>query len=191
MSYKVEIGISNKHLHLSQEDVETLFGAGYELTPVKDLKQPGQFASEEKVDLVGPKGTLAGIRVLGPVRPETQVELSMTDARGVGMNLPIAESGVLDGSPGMTIVGPKGQVEMEKGVIVALRHIHLNEQQAKDAGVVDKELVDVKTTGTRPVIFEDVLIRAGNKYEREFHLDTDEANAAGLKNDDLGEIIKK
>lgn len=191
MSYKVEIGISNKHLHLSQEDLETLFGKGYELTPVKDLKQPGQFASEEKVDLVGPKGTLKSIRVLGPVRPETQIELSVTDARGIGMDAPIRESGVLDGSPGMTIVGPKGKVEMDKGVIVALRHIHLSEQQAKDANVKDKELVDVKTTGTRPVLFQDVLIRAGNKYEREFHLDTDEANAAGVKNNDFGEIVKK
>lgn len=191
MSYNVEIGISNKHLHLSQEDLEKLFGEGYELTAIKDLKQPGQFAADEKVDLVGPKGTLKGIRVLGPVRPETQVELSMTDARGIGMDAPIRESAVLDGSPGMTIVGPKGQVELDKGVIVALRHIHLSEQQAKDAGVVDKELVDVKTNGTRPVVFNDVLIRAGNKYEREFHLDTDEANAAGVKNNDMGEIIKK
>lgn len=191
MSYNVEIGISNKHLHLSKEDLEKLFGDGYELTAIKDLKQPGQFAADEKVDLVGPKGTLKGIRILGPVRPETQVELSMTDARGIGMDAPIRESGVLDGSPGMTIVGPKGEVAIDKGVIVALRHIHLSEQQAKDADVVDKELVDVKTTGTRPVIFEDVLIRAGNKYEREFHLDTDEANAAGVKNNDFGEIIKK
>jgi putative phosphotransacetylase len=191
MSYKVEIGISNKHLHLSQEDLEKLFGEGYELTPVKDLKQPGQYAADEKVDLIGSKGNLKGIRVLGPVRPETQVELALTDARGIGIDAPIRESGVLDGTPGLTIAGPKGQVEMEKGVIIALRHIHLSEEQAKDADVVDKELVDVKTTGTRPIIFEDVLIRAGNKYEREMHLDTDEANAAGVKNNDMAEIIKK
>lgn len=191
MGYKVEIGISNKHLHLSQEDLEKLFGEGYELTPVKDLKQPGQYASDEKVDIVGPKGTLKGIRILGPVRPETQVELAMTDARNIGVDAPIRESGVLDGSPGIKLVGPNGEVEMKKGAIIALRHIHLSSQQAKDAGVVDKELVDVKTTGTRPILFEDVLIRAGDKYEREFHVDTDEANAAGLKNNDLGEIIKK
>ncbi len=191
MSYKVEIGISNKHLHLSQEDLEKLFGAGHELTPVKDLKQPGQFASEEKVDVVGHKGTLKGLRVLGPVRPETQVELAMTDARAIGIDAPIRESGVLDGTPGIKLLGPGGEIDIEKGVIIALRHIHLSEAQAKDADVVDKELVDVKTTGSRPVIFEDVLIRAGNKYEREMHLDTDEANAAGVKNDDLAEIIKK
>lgn len=191
MGYKVEIGISNKHLHLSQEDLEKLFGAGYELTPVKDLKQPGQYAADEKVDIVGPKGTLKGIRVLGPTRPETQVELAMTDARNIGIDAPIRESGVLDGSTGITLVGPKGEIQIEKGTIIALRHIHLSAEQAKEADVVDKELVDVKTTGTRPVVFEDVLIRAGDKYEREFHLDTDEANAAGVKNNDMAEIIKK
>ena len=191
MGYKVEIGISNKHLHLSQEDLEKLFGASYELTHVKDLKQPGQFAAEEKVDIVGPKGTLKGIRILGPVRPETQVELAMTDARNIGMDAPIRESGVLDGSPGIKLVGPKGEIEIQKGTIIALRHIHLSAQQAEDAGVVDKELVDVITNGTRPVVFNDVLIRAGDKYEREFHLDTDEANAAGVKNNDMAEIVKK
>lgn len=191
MGYKVEIGISNKHLHLSKEDLEKLFGEGYDLTPIKDLKQPGQFAADEKVDLIGPKGTLKGIRVLGPVRPETQVELSMTDARNIGMAPPIRESAVLDGSPGMTIAGPNGEVEIGKGVIVALRHIHLSEQQAIDAGVKDKDIVDVETYGSRPVLFEDVLIRAGSKYERELHLDTDEANAAGVKNGELAEIIKK
>lgn len=191
MSYKVEIGISNKHLHLSQEDLEKLFGQGYELTPIKDLKQPGQYASDEKVDIVGPKGTLKGIRILGPTRPETQVELAMTDARNIGIDAPIRESGVLDGSPGIKLVGPKGEVTIDKGTIIALRHIHLSSKQAEEANVTDKELVDVKTTGTRPIVFEDVLIRAGDKYEREFHLDTDEANAAGLKNNDLGEIIKK
>lgn len=191
MGYKVEIGISNKHLHVSKEDLEKLFGEGYELTPVKDLKQPGQFACDEKVDLVGPKGTLKGLRILGPERPETQVELAMTDARGIGIDAPIRESAVLDGSPGIKIVGPNGEIEIEKGTIIALRHIHLSSQQAKDAGVEDKELVDVITTGTRPVVFNDVLIRAGDKYEREFHLDTDEANAAGLNNNDLAEIVKK
>ena len=191
MGYKVEIGISNKHLHLSREDLEKLFGKGYELTHVKDLKQPGQFAAEEKVDIVGPKGTLKGIRILGPVRPETQVELSMTDARNIGVDAPIRESGVLDGSPGIKLIGPKGEVQIDKGAIIALRHIHLSVQQAADAGVVDKEVVDVITKGTRPVVFNDVLIRAGDKYEREFHLDTDEANAAGVKNNDMAEIVKK
>ena len=191
MGYKVKIGISNKHLHLSEEHIEKLFGKGHELTPIKDLVQPGQFAADEKVDLVGPKATLKGIRVLGPARPETQVELSMTDTRTIGMNVPVRESGKLEGTPGMKLVGPAGEVDLDHGVIVALRHIHLSPAQAEDAGVKDQDLVDVKTFGTRPLIFEDVVIRSGDKHEREFHVDTDEANAAGLANDEEIEIIGK
>ncbi|MDD3350762.1 MAG: PduL/EutD family phosphate acyltransferase, partial [Eubacteriales bacterium] len=115
MSYQVEVGLSNKHLHLSAADLEVLFGTGYALTPTKPLKQPGQFASEEKVDIVGPKGSLKGVRVLGPVRPETQVELSMTDARAIGVAAPVRESGKLDGTPGVKLVGPAGEVEIKQG----------------------------------------------------------------------------
>ena len=191
MGYRVEVGISNKHVHLSAADIETLFGKGHELTPIKDLKQPGQYASDEKVEVVGPKGSFKGIRVLGPARPETQVELSATDARAIGVVPPIRESGKLEGSPGVKLVGPAGEVELEKGAIIALRHIHLSGPQAEEAGVKDKDLVDVATFGTRPLIFQDVLIRAGSIYEREFHVDTDEGNAAGIGNDDYIEIIKK
>lgn len=191
MAYRVEIGVSNKHVHLSREDIDVLFGKDYELTPAKVLKQPGQYAADEKVDIIGPKGTIQGLRVLGPARPETQVELAMTDARAIGLKPPICESGQLDGTPGITLVGPAGRVERKHGAIVALRHIHLSEDQAADAGVQDKELVDVATFGARPVIFQDVLIRAGKQYEREIHLDTDEANAAGVENGDFVEIIKK
>jgi putative phosphotransacetylase len=189
MGYKVEVGISNKHLHLSDADVEKLFGAGYKLTVKKDLKQPGQFASDELVDIVGPKGTLKGIRVLGPTRKESQIELAQTDARTVGLSLPVRESGVLDGSPGVKLVGPKGELELKKGAIIALRHIHLSPAQAKEAGVKDKDWVTVKTSGSRPLIFEDVLIRSGDAHTREFHVDTDEGNAAGIKNDDTVEIL--
>lgn len=189
MGYKVEIGISNKHLHLSSSDVEKLFGKGHELTPIKDLKQPGQFASEEKVDIVGPKGTLKGIRVLGPTRPETQIELSMTDARTIGVNPPIRESGDLDGSPGIKLIGPEGEVDVTHGVIIALRHIHLSSQQAEDAGLKDKDWVCVKIDGPRSAVLEKVLVRAGDKYEREFHLDTDEGNACGAKSGDMAEIV--
>jgi putative phosphotransacetylase len=189
MSYKVPVGLSNKHLHLSAVDLEKLFGEGYELTPVKDLKQPGQFAAEEKVDIVGPKGTLKGVRVLGPVRPETQVEISKTDARLVGINAPVRESGKLDGTPGIKIVGPAGEVELEKGVIVALRHVHLSPDQAKEAGVKDKQIVSIKFDGERGVVFNNVLVRSGEGHEKEIHLDTDEGNAAGLSNNDIGEII--
>jgi putative phosphotransacetylase len=191
MGYKVVTGISNKHVHLSAEHIEALFGAGHRLTPIKDLKQPGQFASDEKVDIVGPKGTLKGIRILGPARPETQVELSMTDARTIGLAAPIRESGKLDGTPGVKLVGPAGEVELDHGAIIALRHVHLSPAQAEEAGVVDQQLVDVKTFGTRPLVFEDVVIRSGPKHEREFHVDTDEGNAAGIGSDEYVELIIK
>ncbi|MDR0563188.1 MAG: phosphate propanoyltransferase [Spirochaetaceae bacterium] len=189
MGYKVPIGISNKHLHLSNADLEKLFGPGHKLTLKKELKQPGQFASDELVDVVGPKGTLKGIRVLGPTRPESQVELAMTDARQIGLKLPVRESGKLDGSPGVKLVGPKGSVELPKGAIVALRHIHLSPAEAAEAGVKDKDWVAVQTTGTRKLIFQDVLIRSGDAHKREFHVDTDEGNAAGINNDEEVEII--
>lgn len=189
MGYKVEIGLSNKHLHLSDSDVETLFGKGAKLHPTKYLKQPGQYACEEKVDVVGPKGTLKGLRVLGPTRPVTQVELSNTDCRTIGIKAPVRESGKLEGTPGCKLVGPAGEVELENGVIVALRHIHLNLDQAKEAGVKDKDIVKVRVEGERALTFENVLVRASDSYEREMHIDTDEGNAAGLGNDAVGEII--
>jgi len=191
MGYKVGVGISNKHVHLSEADLAALFGAGHKLTVKKELKQPGQFAAEELVDVVGPKGTLKGIRVLGPTRKESQVELAMTDARVIGLSLPVRESGVLDGSPGVKLIGPKGEIELAKGAIIALRHIHLSVSQAKEANLKDKDWVTVKTSGSRPLIFEDVLIRSGDAHLCEMHVDTDEGNAAGIKNDDMVEIIGK
>jgi putative phosphotransacetylase len=189
MSYQVTIGLSNKHLHLSEEDLTALFGKDQKLVPFKDLVQPGQFASEQKVDIVGPKGTLKGIRVLGPTRPETQVELSLTDARTIGIDIPVRESGKLDGTPGVKLVGPAGEVELKRGVIAALRHVHLSPAQAKEAGVKDKQIVKIKVGGERGVIFENVLVRSGDGHEAEIHFDTDEGNAAGLKSGDIGEII--
>ena len=190
MAYTVKIGLSNKHVHLSQEHLNVLFGEGHELTPTKDLVQPGQFASEEKVDIVGPKKTLTGIRVLGPVRPETQVELAMTDARTLGIKAPVRESGHLDGTPGCKLVGPEGEVELDYGVIVAQRHVHLNPEQAVEAGVKDKDVVCLKIDGERGLIFDNVVVRAGEKHEKEVHLDTDEGNAAGCGPDAVAEIIK-
>ena len=143
MGYEVKIGLSNKHLHLQKEHIEILFGKGHELTPTKPLVQPGQFACEEKVDIVGPKNTLKGIRVLGPARPETQVEVAMTDARTLGIKAPVRESGKLEGTPGCKIVGPCGEVEIDHGVIVALRHVHLSPAQAEVAGVNDKVIVSI------------------------------------------------
>jgi putative phosphotransacetylase len=190
VGYKVGTGVSNKHLHLSEGDLEALFGEGYKLTPFKELVQPGQYAAEEKVDIVGPKGAIKGLRIIGPTRPQTQVELSVTDARGIGLTPPVVESGRLAGTPGIKIVGPKGEVDIDEGVMVALRHIHLNPEQAEEAGVKDHDIVDVATYGTRPLVFEDVVIRAGTAHEREFHVDTDEANAAGLASGDEVEILR-
>lgn len=190
MGYEVKIGLSNKHLHLSQADLETLFGKGYELTPTKPLVQPGQFAAEEKVDIVGPKKTLSGIRVLGPVRPETQVELALTDARTIGIKAPVRESGKLEGTPGCKLVGPCGEVELDHGVIAALRHVHLNDKQAEEAGVKDGDVVSIKIAGDRGLVFDNVLVRAGSKHEKEVHLDTDEGNAAGCGPDSVCTIIK-
>ncbi|MDD7512229.1 MAG: phosphate propanoyltransferase [Peptostreptococcaceae bacterium] len=190
MGYQVKIGLSNKHVHLSQEDLERLFGKGYELTPKKALVQPGQFAAEETVDVIGPKKTLSKIRVLGPVRKETQVELSMTDARTIGIKAEIRESGKLDGTPGCKLVGPCGEIELEKGVMVAWRHIHLSPAQAEEAGVKDGEIVKIKIEGERALVFENVLVRSGDAHERECHLDTDEGNAAACGPDAVCEIIK-
>jgi putative phosphotransacetylase len=190
MGYKAEVGLSNKHLHLKNEDIEALFGQGHALTPSKDLKQPGQYASEEKVDIVGPKGTLKGVRVLGPARPETQVELALTDARAIGITAPVRESGKLSGTPGVKLAGPAGEVTIDHGVIIALRHIHLSPAQAVEAGVKDKDVVSIKFEGERGVIFSNVLVRSGDGHDSEIHLDTDEGNAAGLSNGMFGEIIK-
>ena len=189
MGYKVKLGISNKHLHLSEADLLTLFGPGVKLTPYKELVQPGQFAAEESVDIVGPKRTFKGIRVIGPVRPKTQIEISMTDARVLGIDAPVRESGKLEGTPGVKLIGPAGEIDLQEGVMVALRHIHLSPSEAEEAKLKDKDLVDVQTFGTRPLIFQDVLIRSGEAHLREFHVDTDEANAAGVSNDQDVEII--
>ena len=174
---QVPIGISNRHVHVSQADLEKLFGEGYELTPKKDLSQPGQFACEECVDVVGPKGTIERVRILGPVRPETQVELAQTDARKIGVNAALRESGVLDGTEGCKLVGPKGEIELEKGCIVAHLHIHFHTDEAAKMGIKDQVLT-VLVRGQKNVLFCDVIARVGDKMKLDFHLDTDEANAA-------------
>lgn len=182
MGYMVPVGVSNKHMHLSLEDLEILFGKGAELHPAKELKQPGQYAAEEVVDIVGPKGTLKGVRVLGPLRSKTQVELSFTDARALGVVVPVKESGKLDDTPGIKLVGPAGSVTIEEGAIAALRHVHLSPSQAEEAGVQDKQYVCLRVPGERGLTFDNVLVRSGEGHDKEVHLDTDEANAAGLKN---------
>lgn len=191
MGYKVPAGISNRHIHLSKEDFEVLFGKGKELTFFKKLSQPGQFAAEEKVDVLGPKGTtIKNVRILGPFREQTQVELARTDCYAIGMPLVLRNSGDLAGTPGCKLIGPEGEVEIGEGVIVARRHIHLSPEQAAEAGVKDGDIVSVKFDGERSLIFNEVLIRSGESHYLDFHMDTDEANAASLVNSQEGEILK-
>ena len=187
--YVVPVGVSARHIHLTQEHVEALFGEGYELTHKKDLSQPGQFACEEMVEVVGPKGSTK-MRVLGPVRPESQVEVSLADARGLGIAVPVRQSGDVEGTPGCKLVGPKGEVEMSRGVIVAARHIHMSLEDAEKFGVKDKDIVSVQTQGERALLFNNVLVRANAAFALEMHVDLEEGNAAGVKNGDLVELVK-
>ena len=183
------VEISARHLHVSKEVLEALFGEGATLTNKKDLSQPGQFACFERVTVVGPKGQLT-MSILGPVRSNTQVEVALTDARALGIAVPIRESGNIEGTPGCKLVGPCGEVEIERGVIVAKRHIHLTPENAKEFNVKDKQIVSVKVTeNERSLIFGDVVIRVSEKFAPAMHIDTDEANAAGLKGAVQGEII--
>ncbi len=188
---KVLVETSAHHVHVSREDLDKLYGVGAQLTNKKDLSQPGQFACFEKVTVVGPRGEMT-MSILGPERPNTQVEISLTDARKLGLTAPIRESGDIEGTPGCKIVGPAGEVEIEKGVIVAKRHIHFTPEEAAQFGVEDKQIVSVKTgnPGDRETIFGDVVVRVSEKFSAAMHVDTDEANAAGLSGEVYGEIIK-
>ncbi|HZG71949.1 MAG TPA: phosphate propanoyltransferase [Chondromyces sp.] len=186
----VPIGVSNRHIHLSQKDLNALFGEDYQLTKLKDLKQPGQFAANETVTLIAPKGEMSGVRILGPVRSRTQVEISMTDCFKLGVPALIRESGKVTDTPGMILKGPKGMVELKEGVIVAHRHIHVPPEFSEKFQLKDKEMVEVEVGGERKTIYSNVLIRVSDNYELEMHLDTDEANAAGVKNGDFGKIRK-
>ena len=190
MSKTFIVETSARHVHLSAADLETLFGAGYELKFRKELSQPGQFATFDRVDIVGPKRTLSGVTILGPTRPQTQVELSLTDARSIGLTAPIRESGDLSGSAPCKIVGPCGEVELTEGVIIAMRHIHMLPEDAERLGVKDKEIVSVKIDSPeRATIFGDVLVRVTPTSALAMHIDTDEANAAGICGQE-GEIVK-
>ena len=183
------VEISARHLHLSQEHLDILFGAGHQLTPKKDLSQPGQFACEEKVEVVGPKSSLK-MSVLGPVRPATQVELSLTDARSIGVKAPIRESGVVAGSGACKLVGPCGEVDLAEGVMVAKRHLHIIPEDAEKVGIVDKQIIKLSVKSEeRSIIFDDVIARVSSKAATAVHLDTDEANAAGISGTVEGEII--
>ena len=191
MAMNVLVETSARHIHVSQEHLEILFGKGYELTKKKDLSQPGQYACAERVDIVGPKKTLSGVSILGPVRPETQVELSLTDARSIGVAAPIRESGDIAGSGACKMVGPCGEVELSEGVIVAKRHIHMTTADAERMGLTDKQVVSVKVPSDgRALIFGDVVVRVSDKYALAMHIDTDESNAGAIAPNTMGEIIK-
>ena len=187
---KFVVETSARHVHVTQEDLETLFGKGHELTKKKDLSQPGQFACEENVTIVGSKKEMKA-SILGPVRPETQVELSLTDARSIGVDAPIRESGDVAGSGACKLVGPAGEVELKEGVIAAKRHIHATPEDAEKLGVKDKDVVSVKIdTEGRSLVFGDVVVRVSPKYALAMHIDTDESNAAACGREVFGEIVK-
>ncbi|MEG0240192.1 phosphate propanoyltransferase [Anaerorhabdus sp.] len=190
MSEKVLVEVSARHVHVSKQDLETLFGAGYELTCKKELSQPGQFACEEKVAVVGPKGTI-NMSILGPTRKATQIEVSYTDARSLGVKAPLRESGDVKESAPVKLVGPQGEVELTEGVIVAKRHIHMLPSEAEKFGVENGQIVGVKIeTDGRSIVFGDTVIRVRDDFALAMHIDTDEANAAGISGTAQGEIIK-
>ena len=190
MANKVLVETSARHLHVTQEVLEILFGEGYELTRKKDLSQPGQFACEERVQVIGTKGSFPAVSILGPVRPETQVELSASDARSIGIKAPCRESGDIAGSGACKLVGPKGEVEITEGVIVAKRHVHATPEDAEKFGLKDKQIVSVKVESDgRSLVFGDVIVRVSPKYALAMHIDTDESNAAFAAPGMMGEII--
>ncbi len=188
---KIPVGISGRHLHVTKEDLETLFGEGYELTPLKELSQPGQYAAEEKVDVISPNGReLKGVRILGPVRPASQLEISKSDAIRGKFIAPVRSSGDVKGSGPATLIGPKGKVELAEGVIIADRHIHFSEEDAKVYGVVNGQKVNLKVSGEKPGILGNVLCRVSSKYALDCHLDTDDGSAFMLSTGDEVELVK-
>ena len=191
MANKILIETSARHVHVTKEHLEVLFGKGATLTHKKDLSQPGQFACEERVRIEGPKRAIDGVSILGPERPATQVEISLSDARSIGVKAPIRESGDVAGSAPCKIVGPAGEIEISEGVIVAKRHIHLTPADAEKFGVADKEIVCVRVEGERALTFDEVVCRVSEKFAPAMHVDTDESNAAALAGEVYGEIIKK
>lgn len=190
MDNKVIVETSARHVHVTTEALETLFGKGHALTVKKMLSQPGQFASEEKVTLVGPKKTIANVSILGPVRAANQVEISLTDARTLGVEAAVRESGDIAGTAGIKIVGPEGEIEINEGVIAAKRHIHMTPADAEAFGVADKQIVSVKIDSARSTVFGDVVVRVSPKFALAMHIDTDESNAACAFGKCFGEVIK-
>lgn len=187
---EIPVGVSNRHVHLSQADMNCLFGEGYQMTKMKDLSQPGQYACKETVTICGPKGAIEKVRVLGPVRSKTQVEVLAGDSFKLGVIPLIRLSGDLRGTPGITLVGPKGSVRITEGLVAAQRHIHMNCEDAKGLGVQDGQVVSVEVNGPRGGIYNNVAIRANDASVLEFHVDTEEANAMNINTLSKIKIIK-
>lgn len=183
----VELEASGRHVHVTKDQAQTLFGHG--LTPKRPLSQPGQYLANERLSVMGPKGEFQNVAVLGPERKEAQVEISLTDGRTLGLQPPIRLSGDVSGSPGVTLVGPRGSIALEQGVIVAKRHIHMTPQDAAHFGVKDKQVVKLQTFTDRPVVFDETVVRVSPDFATFVHLDYDEANACGMKPGDLGRIL--
>ena len=186
----IEVEASGRHIHLSRQDIDTLFGVGYQLTKAKDLSQPGQFACTERVTVTGPKGSLKNVVVLGPERKASQVEVSLTDALALGVKAPIRQSGDIEGTPDIIVSNGDKEVRLTQGLIVAKRHMHITPEDAVKFNVTDGEIVKVKVFGLRPLIFDDLVVRVSKDFKTYIHIDYDEANACGFTKGTLGMIIK-
>lgn len=191
MNQTFEIEASGRHIHLNREAIDALFGKGYQLQPQKYLSQPGEFASEERVSIKGPKGTIHNVIILGPERRNCQVEVSLTDARLLGVKAPVQLSGNIDNTPGIIMMNGAMSFVLDRGVIVAKRHIHVKDTDAERLGVKDQERVSVQVFSERPLIFDDVIVRVSPKFETFMHIDYDEANACGHKRGVRGRILKR
>lgn len=188
---RLAVGISNRHVHLNRNDLEELFGKGYELAEDKPLSQAGMFAAQETVILAGPKGALIGVRILGPLRPNTQIEISFSDARHLGVVPPVMQSGETGVTPELTIIGPKGTVTNNTAVMAAWRHVHMDVDMAAAWGLKDGDIVKARTSGDRAVVFENVIVRTGKGWVNEFHIDADEGNTANIRTGDTVEIFRE
>ncbi|MEG0307666.1 MAG: ethanolamine utilization phosphate acetyltransferase EutD [Clostridium sp.] len=186
----IEVEASGRHIHLCKEHIDILFGSGYELNKIKDLSQPGQYACKERVTVTGPKGSIKNVIVLGPARKATQIEVSSTDATSLGIKAPVKESGKIENTPGITISTERASITVDKGVIVAKRHIHITPEDAEKFGVKDQEIIQAKIYGNRPLIFDDVVIRVSPDFKTFMHIDYDEANACGFAKGTLCRILK-